>query len=626
MKFNHFGLLLLLSLLGLSSCTDKELPELQAVQKVVWLDQNWDDDQRQWFHYVSQGTSSFFIPYEWFIALEQPGLSLFSKKLIVDDDFLERLGFIAGSSGLYNSANLPVGFAVDHAATDLEGKSYRAIGLTCAACHTGQLNYKGTGVRYDGGPSMISANKLMSTILVSMLETYISQRQFKRFAERVLADQYSDEGLKELRKEYTKVFMFLVNQLFQSISIQNQEIINKDIEQGRESKVLVDIVKNVKANLAQTEGYGRTDALNRIGNQVFALDAERPENFVIPNAPVSFPFIWTSSWFAWVQYDASIMQPMIRNAGEALGVGALLNLNKNKPNNFASSVHIMNLYAIEKSLAGEAAPFEHRQFSGLRSPQWPQNILGDIDQQKAAAGEHLYKQYCQECHLPPVGSSEFWNEQYWSVENAIGARLLDLKLFSTELIGTDPNQAAVLADRTVNTIGMGLATDIFADAECTALNVTDDAKANFALSLGAVVQETVDLWYSKNAISSEQQQEMNGYLPNCLRATRGYKARPLNGVWATAPFLHNGSVPNLFTLLSPVSERPKQFYVGNLEFDPILVGYETGKRSGLFLFDTTKNGNSNHGHEFNNTQNKGVIGPLLNVAEREALIEFLKTL
>lgn len=625
MKFNHFGLLLL-GVVGLTSCADKELPEPQVVEKVVWLEQNWNEEQRQWFHYVPQGTVTFFIPYEWFIALEQPGIGFFGKPLIVEGDYLERLGFIAGTPGVYNKANLPVGFAVDYEATDLEGRPYQTIGLTCAACHTGQLNYKGTGVRYDGGPSMISANKLMSSILNSMLETYISQRQFKRFAERVLADQYSDEGLKALRKEYARVFMFLIDQLFQSISIQNQEIIKKDIAEDRESKILLDIAENVKANLAQTEGYARTDALNRIGNQVFALDAERPENFVVPNAPVSFPFIWSSSWFLWVQYDGSIMQPMVRNAGEALGVGAFLNLNKHKPNNFASSVHIKNLYAIEKTLAGETAPFEQKQFSGLRSPRWPQDILGEIDQQKATEGEQLYKKYCQQCHLPPVTSPEFWDEQYWPVQNTNGTRLLDLPIYSTEIIGTDPNQAKVLAERTVNTSDMGLETEVLAGEECAPLTVTEDAKASYAFALGAVVQEAVNYWYEENAIPSEQRQQMNGYLPNCLRATKGYKARPLNGIWATAPFLHNGSVPNLFALLSPVSERPTQFYVGNLEFDPVLVGYETEKRNGLFLFDTTKNGNSNKGHEFNNSQDQGVIGPLLSVAEREALIEFLKTL
>jgi hypothetical protein len=82
----------------------------------------------------------------------------------------------------------------------------------------------------------------------------------------------------------------------------------------------------------------------------------------------------------------------------------------------------------------------------------------------------------------------------------------------------------------------------------------------------------------------------------------------------------------LYSLLSPVSERPAKFHTGNLEFDPVQVGYETDKQAGLFLFDTAKTGNSNAGHEFTNTPGKGVIGPLLSVEERKALVEYLKTL
>lgn len=61
---------------------------------------------------------------------------------------------------------------------------------------------------------------------------------------------------------------------------------------------------------------------------------------------------------------------------------------------------------------------------------------------------------------------------------------------------------------------------------------------------------------------------MNGFdLPIGVQELRAYKARPLDGVWATPPFLHNGSVPNLFQLLSPAAERSPQFYVGTFEFD-----------------------------------------------------------
>jgi hypothetical protein len=118
-------------------------------------------------------------------------------------------------------------------------------------------------------------------------------------------------------------------------------------------------------------------------------------------------------------------------------------------------------------------------------------------------------------------------------------------------------------------------------------------------------------------------------------ASAGYKARPLNGVWAVAPFLHNGSVPTLYDLLSPLSERPKAFLLGNPEFDPARVGLAThavdpkGRlydEKGYFILDTSKAGNRNSGHEFSDDKHEGVIGPALSPDERNALVEFLKTL
>ncbi|PNB46292.1 hypothetical protein C1X73_34765, partial [Pseudomonas sp. FW305-130] len=53
-----------------------------------------------------------------------------------------------------------------------------------------------------------------------------------------------------------------------------------------------------------------------------------------------------------------------------------------------------------------------------------------------------------------------------------------------------------------------------------------------------------------------------------------YRARPLNGVWATAPYLHNGSVPSLYWMLSPAAERPKSFCMGGgRDYDPKQVGF-----------------------------------------------------
>jgi hypothetical protein len=97
-----------------------------------------------------------------------------------------------------------------------------------------------------------------------------------------------------------------------------------------------------------------------------------------------------------------------------------------------------------------------------------------------------------------------------------------------------------------------------------------------------------------------------------------YKARPLNGIWATAPYLHNGSVPNLEQLLMPPNDREKQFYVGSRKFDPGKIGLSTEKDSfRSFLFDTSKIGNLNSGHDH---------GTALSPEEKRDLIEFLKTL
>jgi hypothetical protein len=128
-------------------------------------------------------------------------------------------------------------------------------------------------------------------------------------------------------------------------------------------------------------------------------------------------------------------------------------------------------------------------------------------------------------------------------------------------------------------------------------------------------------------------------------AELSYRARPLNGAWATAPYLHNGSVPSLWWMLKPAAERPKQFCMGFRDFDPQQVGFrveanETPKcKDGETLFSTTNpdgsplHGNSNLGHSLEakpgegaHDHKNGVIGRLLSDEERLNLIEYLKTL
>ena len=98
-----------------------------------------------------------------------------------------------------------------------------------------------------------------------------------------------------------------------------------------------------------------------------------------------------------------------------------------------------------------------------------------------------------------------------------------------------------------------------------------------------------------------------------------YKARPLNGIWASAPYLHNGSIPNLDELLKRPEERSKDvFKVGNAEFDPVKVGYSIDEGDD---FDPNLPGNRNTGHSYGHDD-----GSPFTADERRQLIEYMKTL
>jgi hypothetical protein len=97
---------------------------------------------------------------------------------------------------------------------------------------------------------------------------------------------------------------------------------------------------------------------------------------------------------------------------------------------------------------------------------------------------------------------------------------------------------------------------------------------------------------------------------------------PLDGLWARAPYLHNGSVPTLRDLLRPAGERPAKFFRGDDEYNPRDVGFRSDRERSadgrrLFLFKTAEPGNSNSGHEYATD---------LTEEESSALLEYLKTL
>lgn len=148
-------------------------------------------------------------------------------------------------------------------------------------------------------------------------------------------------------------------------------------------------------------------------------------------------------------------------------------------------------------------------------------------------------------------------------------------------------------------------------------------------SCGAVVEKTATKIYDDQGRSPAERERLDGYRPNCLKASKKYKARPLEGMWATAPFLHNGSVPNLYELLQSKEGRSMEpFYLGSRVFDPKRVGYVPDKLAGGFELDPTIPGNLNTGHYIGKgTLKEGYVVSLegdLAEEDRWALIEYLK--
>ncbi|WP_061026593.1 di-heme-cytochrome C peroxidase [Bradyrhizobium sp. CCH5-F6] len=651
------------------------LPAVPETKAAYWLEQNWSLKDRHWFHHASQGTATFPVPYEWFVALEQPQLHLFSKPgMMKDSAYLERFGFIPsprsiqtdtatlrrfGYANVYETAQvpdwstrwtpaenvdgLPVGFARMTGVVDpaTGRREQDMIGLTCAACHTGQIHYQGVDVRFDGGAAMTDLKKLELATGLSIAYTLYVPFRFQRFADRVLGPEASQTDRAALKQKLSAIGSFLIDWA-------------KNYEKTIEGKTTWD----GKQQQDTEEGFGRLDALNRIGNQVFSQDLAMSgvkgfeKNLHAQDAPVSYPAIWTVPWFKFAQYDASIEQPLIRNAGEALGVTALLNLSDAYPEDrlWRSSVNIRTLGWIEDMLRGPD-PFKAAdgpKFGGLLAPKWPSQILGDawrLKPDRVERGRAIYAEMCSGCHLPAVDTPAFWSSKHWEPNG--DSKVLNAVTIPLDEIKTDPEQSLVLSKRTVDVPGFLKVNtaDLQKWWQCEIPTAsTSPNEMVYALGLMTVVDLVARKWMDDEKVpEAERAQMWNLARKNCLNPAPDprYRARPLNGIWATAPYLHNGSVPSLYWLLKPASERPQKFCMGRRDYDPDTVGFAVAAnercKTGETEFSATASdgkpiqGNSVLGHSFERKEGEpkrpGVIGRMFkDDAERYDLIEYLKTL
>ena len=492
------------------------------------------------------------------------------REAFLDPGHVTRFRILPDVNPVNNPDRLPVGFARDE----------ESVGITCAGCHTAQINYKGLGLRIDGAPGQIDLDLFLEHLGLAITATRLEADKFDRFAGGCSAPSDNRATRSRLLQRVRQYIHGQLETLLQELSA--------DEESGM---------------AGTTPGFGRIDALVQGGNTLFGKLS--PKNLRPLSSPVNIIPLWHSASYGWVQSNASIRQPMARNIIQALAVGSTLVLPGNPETVYTSSVRLRSLAELEEMV------------TRLKAPAWPEWLFGELDRDKVARGRALYQELCAGCHQPrletpagddgvPVVPGPYPPDP---VSQAAGKRFYNLRIFDLDTIGTDPQCAVGFATRTVDATAMGLS-----------------AKEPGANVIYQVIAGVMSRYYKEHGIPPEEQVAWNRDRSNYWRAPMAYPARPLAGIWATPPFLHNGSVPSLYELLSPVEERSKTFYVGNLEFDPVRVGYESGRFYGGFKFDVSKTGNSNAGHEFRDGEGKGVIGRELTEDERWQLIEYLKAL
>ncbi len=540
--------------------SNPKLPAAEPVQKVTQLEQGWSDEERARYHFTPQGT--LLLPKAWLMALEN---GFFSSEKLLKPDTLSGLreltdGIAPGQP--WNKAGLPIGWTVDSWASpsDPSGMKVEKIGFNCAACHTGQLNYKGTAIRIEGAGAMHDAGTFQEMVGKAVIATWLLPWKYDAFMREVTAA--TGEKPEALKPQFDYAAGVAWSAALQSLT----------------------------HPLYEPEGFGRLDALQRIANTVFADDLKETSNNRHGTGPVKFPYLWDIWRFDWVQYNASVRQPMVRNVGEALGVRAETNLVDTtsgqpvrQPQSWNSSVNVENLKWMEDTL-------RH-----LKAPVWPEPILGALKPDLVKQGQALFEKNCAGCHGIQVKQDA--DPPEWV-----------MKTLPISVIGTAPETAVNFHDNTYSGAKLGFTKPLHAaDA---LLVVTDGVEKR---------------GYDNANIPVDKRADYDGFgRKNLVVANEVYKARPLIGIWATPPYLHNGSVPTLFDLLSP--ERPDHFSVGTREYDPVKVGFLTTAFPDSQTFDTTQPGNSNAGHWFVDDDKKpGRIGPALSVEDRMALIEYLKS-
>lgn len=634
----------------------------ERYSRTVYLDQGWSAADSLWFYNTTQGSN--LLPYDFFLVLEQPG----SSALFRTDENIDRYGYLPQRQTVSNPDGLPAGMVRD----DYQGQAY--MGFTCAACHTTQINYRGSGIRIDGGPAHSDMETFMIDLAAALYATLEDTEKRDRFVTNVLQRGHyhnTDDILADLKKYAQRIKTYTIintprdtqrpltrygyarldafgriyNRVLEHImsAQQMRELLAELLSPVELAQVMIGI-ESVLSSSDRDHLIERTQTY-LTGKQSIQL---RNKIYNPADAPVSYPFLWDVPQHDYIQWngrvDNSGLGPMARNAGQLIGVFGTLDWQEkdgftlasvlggqgfgSKHIDFQSSIDIRNLRRVENHLRK------------LKSPQWPEHILPEIDKTRMARGEELFSRYCAVCHT--------------QIDRTDPDRRIVAKMIAVSSVGTDSKMAQNAIEFTGYS---GILRNQY--VAVSAGNMLLQRQAPAVTLLTAATRNVVttpdrDKWFARRWIErsfdftytffdNEVQPSLkNGnYTPDTtvqpFASAMAYKARPLNGIWATAPYLHNGSVPSLYDLLLPKRKpddpaegeyRPDEFMVGSREFDPDKVGFKSTGYDG-FLFRTSIWGNHNSGHEYASGRTQlpdGTLLPALTKEQRLDLLEYLKSL
>lgn len=599
------------------------LASTAATNEVVFVKQGtqWSNTDRESFYSQDQGSQ--LMPLKWFQALKQPDGQLFLA------DSLKRYGYLANDSS--PTAGLPVGFTVN--------KDY--VGMTCAACHTRQISVDNTYYRIDGGPAIVDFQSFATDLGDAVNNTLDDPKKFEDFARAVSGGSVTTEKQAQLHKEV------------EAWNLPFRTIMDNGLPKDN------------------PWGPARLDAVGMIFNRLTGLDiGPAPDHIIVKNihradSPVRYPFIWNApiqdktQWPGFADNGNDILG-LARNLGEVIGVFAhfypqkddwrVLGINYLQNN----SANFHGLKSLEK-LVKKIGP-----------PKWPwQQGPWAVNQSLADQGKIIFESPtkteeggCVGCHGirkgAPRSTHETWATPLCYVETDTRQfNLLNWKVETGVLAGAQipflhkPLQAQ--DETAINVLGLAVIGSILQHGSPVAMDLESLAKKK-AEKIGQLLalEKTQKLQENATRLRELQTKLLNtdfavlqgafhslteGWQKSASKKSSckdnfkiqepaiAYESRVLEGIWATAPYLHNGSISTLADLLKPVADRRASFKIGS-NYDPVNVGLATEQSQFNFTLHTTDcskqdSGNSRCGHEF---------GTKLADTEKKALLEFLKTL